>query len=75
MNTRTKSFLGVLMACIGGGFTYLLTGRYLEISADTVVSNGEQNSTILFIVVSVFVTLGGIMLLIFTVLGDKKDQR
>lgn len=75
MKVRTKSLLGILGTCLGGGATYVFASQYFNISADTTATIADQNSGALFLIVSVFVAICGISLLIFTIISDKRDQR
>jgi uncharacterized membrane protein len=75
MKSRTKSLLGILGTCLGGGATYVFASQYFNISADATTTTVNQNNGVLFLIVSAFVTICGILLLIFTIISDRRDQR
>ncbi|MFA7244490.1 MAG: hypothetical protein WC080_04360 [Patescibacteria group bacterium] len=73
MKARTKSFLGVISTCIGGGLVILFSSRYFNISADSVSPGNESNYGI-FLIASIIIALLGIVLLVLTIIDDKKER-
>lgn len=70
-STKSKIFIGLLLASVGGGSSYFLVSNNFRAGADT-FSGSASGFSITLLVGSVIIGIWGLALLVSSIIGNKK---